>query len=148
MNVKKTMWFMFYQTQLVPHSQPAFLSRPQRKCVSVGSLVCALPCVLWLILWLWWAAAVRCETSTSANHFVSQQWWCKCRCAFVTLWEDVCFKIAIYFSLIYFWFVFNNVNGEFLWFCPCERVSDTSECERVSVCYNPHFQCLPPFSIW
>lgn len=70
-------------------------------CVSVGSLVCVLPCVLWLILWLWWAAAVHCETSTSANQFVSQQWWCKCRCVCLWHFERMCgLKLQFIFDFI------------------------------------------------
>lgn len=59
-------------------------------CVRVGSLLCVRRCVLWLILWLWWGTAVRCATATSANHFVSQQWWRKCICMFVTVFERKC----------------------------------------------------------
>lgn len=33
----------------------------------LGGSVHAFVCVLWLVLWLWWAEAVLCETLTSAN---------------------------------------------------------------------------------
>lgn len=113
-------------------------------CVRVGSLLCVRQCVLWLILWLWWGTAVRCATATSANHFVSQQWWRKCIWMFVTVFErkralkynwthsfliwQVCRCVCVYWRENAIFVVMSTWKSQrhiWVWTCVCLSVAPT-----------------------